>query len=54
MDEIIFVCKPDENGVYNIGSRYFNVEVYKSPFAAYIANKFADIFSELKRIIDEE
>ncbi len=29
MNEIIIICRPDENGVYSIGDRYVNATVYK-------------------------
>lgn len=31
MEELIFVCKPDKNGVYRIGERYINLIKYIEP-----------------------
>ena len=33
MDQLIFVCKPDKNGVYRIGERYINLKNYIDPTA---------------------
>lgn len=33
MESLLFVCEPDENGVYSIGERYLNFKKYIDPSA---------------------